>query len=73
MDTSMLPSTLPGIVVSALALPDDLGPEVSGPESGVQKDLQVVPCRRIAVEIERARRLEHSTQLRKPRGAIIER
>ena len=54
--------------VSAGPPPDDLVAEVLRPEDGVEQDLEIVPGRRIAVQVKRAAALEHASQLDEPRG-----
>ena len=56
------------VPVRARALPDDLVPEVLRPEHRVHQHLQVVAGRRVAVQVEATRRLQHAAQLDQARG-----
>jgi hypothetical protein len=49
------------------SLPDDLVPEVAGPEHPVQQQLQIVARGRVAVQIQAAGRFQHAVELDQPR------
>ena len=63
MYTTVLPCALLGVVVGIRAFPDNLITEVLWPEDRIEDDLQIVARRRIAMQIQAARRPQHPVQL----------
>ena len=57
-----------GVAVSRGPFPGYLGHEVAGTEKGIHQQLQVVACRRVAVQVDAARRLQDTVHLHQPHG-----